>query len=325
MGLHEQIGFGMTGGDLSGSDGAVAAGRASSEPIPPVSMPPSPGPTSASASPGATPQDAGQWLDATCPYLRSTDGSWRSVVPQHGQRCWGQQPPAALEPMTQERLCRTQAHTRCEVFVAAEQRHLDALTRDHVSPERLDGRFGVLVRPSTLVLDDSGPVRLPLPLPPGVIAGRRRRVAVGLGLAGLVVIVALLAGLGSGGGPQPTQSPPIAFVSPSPVVARATASPTRSPTPRPTHATVTPTAVTPTAVTPTTVPATPVATPVSTPVATPVPTPTPSPGQSPGIRTTYRVRKGDTLAGIAAKFGVTKKQLLAVNDFETRRIFATGI
>ena len=46
-----------------------------------------------------------------CPYLRSADGTWRSVVPQRGQRCWGQTPPAPLEPITQEG-CAAPRHTR---------------------------------------------------------------------------------------------------------------------------------------------------------------------------------------------------------------------
>ncbi len=302
----------MTQGDVSSVDGP-SGDRAASAESPATPAPPPPEPTSTVAAAGAAPQDAGQWLDATCPYLRSTDGSWRSVVPQRGQRCWGQQPPVALEPLTQERLCRTEAHTRCEIFVAAEQGHLDALARDHVLPERLDGRFGVLVRPSTLVLDDSGPVRVALPVT--VPAGRRTRVAIGLGVAGVLVVVALLAGLGGGAAPLPTQPPPIAFVSPSPVLLPTPTAPvTQAPA---------------TSAPATSAPATPLPTPVATPqptpeptpkptpkaTPTPTPTPTPSPSQSPGIRTTYRIHKGDTLAGIAAKFGVTKKQLRAVNDF----------
>lgn len=240
--------------------------------------------------PRAVPLDAGEWLDVCCPYLRSADGTWRSVVPQRGQRCWGQTPPAPLEPVTQERLCRTGAHTSCEIFVAAEARRSDALARDHLSSERLDGRFGVLVRPAPLVLD--GPVhRVP------INADRRTRVAAALAAAGGVVLVAFLAGLG-GGGPQPTQQPPpIAFVTPSPA-------PGVSQGPGPTTP---PGPSTSPAITP--LPSEPVTTP-----APPTPTAVPGPSATPRIARTYRVHRGDTLAKIAARFGVTKKQILAVND-----------
>ena len=183
----------------------------------------------------------------------------------------------------------------CEIFVAAEQRHLDALARDHVAPERLDGRFGVMVRPSTLVLDDAGPARVQIPA--AIPTTRNTRVALGLTLAGGVVIVALLAGLGGGGAPAPTP-PVIAFASPSP--ASVTISPA-TPAPLPSASEAPPSQPPPT--------------PVVTPEPTPLPTPKPTPQHSPGIRTTYRVKKGDTLAGIAAKYGVTTKQIRAVNDF----------
>lgn len=246
----------------------------------------------ASASHRVASQDAGQWLGATCPYLRSADGTWRSVVPQRGQRCWGQAPPAPLEPQTQERLCSTTAHTGCEIFLAAGQRHRDSLTRDHVAPERLDGRFGVMVRPSTLVLEES--VRR-VQVPVAVSAGRRPRVALALALAGGVVLVAFMAGLGGSAPLASPTSPPVAFVSPTPA---ASSTPVETPTPQPSESVPAPTQ------------------PVATPVVTPPPaTQEPTPGPSPRIRTTYRVKKGDTLDGIAAHFGVTRKQIRAVNDF----------
>jgi len=241
------------------------------------------------------PQDAGEWLGATCPYLRSTDGTWRSVVPQRGQRCWGQTPPAPLEPATQERLCRTSAHVGCEIFVAAERRHLDSLTRDHVAPERLDGRFGVLVRPSTLVLDEpSHRVQVPAPVAPL----RNTRVSLGVAVAAIVIVVALFAGLGSGATPAASPTvPPIAAISPT--LPAASAPPALSQAPQPSESVAPGTLA----------PATPAAT------ASPPPSVQPTAGPSPRIRTTYRVKKGDTLAAIATQFGVSKKQIRAVNDF----------
>lgn len=235
-------------------------------------------------------RDASQWLDATCPFLRSTDGTWRSVVPQRGQRCWGQAPPAPLEPITQERLCRTIGHKSCEIFIAAEATRYQALRRDHVVPERLEGRFGTSVRPAPLVLDEPSGARTPIPV--HVSMARRARVAVGVALAGGVVLVALFAGLGGGAAPTPTQ-PPIAFVTPTPL----------APSPPPATSQPVPSESLPPA---TQVPA--------TPVVSPPPSQTPGPSSSPRIRTKYRVQRSDTLDKIAAKFGVTKKQIRAVNN-----------
>jgi LysM repeat protein len=54
--------------------------------------------------------------------------------------------------------------------------------------------------------------------------------------------------------------------------------------------------------------------PVVTPPPAATPTIGPQPTSTPGIARRYRVHPGDTLAAIAAKFGVTRKQILAVND-----------
>jgi LysM repeat protein len=237
--------------------------------------------------------NAAEWLEVTCPYLRSADGTWRSVVPQRGQRCWGQVPPAPLDPSTQERLCRTAAHSRCDVFLAAEARRADALARDHLSVDRLDGRFGVLVRPVPLVLDSPGHSHVPQ------VRGSRTRVAAaGVGIAALA-IVAVAAALGGGNVPTATNPPPIAFVSPSPA---ATAGPTNS-TPQASGAEPSSSAA---------------------PVVTPTPQITPVPQPTPPVARTYRVRDGDTIRSIAAKFGVSRSQLRAVNDFGFPPVLTVG-
>jgi LysM repeat protein len=83
---------------------------------------------------------------------------------------------------------------------------------------------------------------------------------------------------------------------------------TQPPAPTPTGTAAEPSAVA--EITPT--PTVPVAT--EPPQPTPTPTVGPVPTSTPGIARRYRVHPGDTLQFIADKFGVTKKQILAVND-----------
>ena len=128
------------------------------------------------------------------------------------------------------------------------------------------------------------------------IAGRARSsrtapwVVAGVGIAVLGVAGAALA--------RPLLEPPAdaATRSPSPSV-----TPTATPAPTAT-ATATPT--------PSATPA-PTATPVP---PTPAPTPTPAPSATP--QRTYVVAEGDTLAGIAERFGTTVSALQAANGIE---------
>lgn len=77
--------------------------------------------------------------------------------------------------------------------------------------------------------------------------------------------------------------------------------------------------------------ATPAATPVPTPVATPVPSATPAatPARTPKpsptpVARTYRVQSGDTLSGIAAKFGTTTKVLARLNGITNPSLLRVG-
>ena len=136
------------------------------------------------------------------------------AVSERDLRCWGSAPPLPLAPQTQDRLCRTPSHARCEIFLAAQQARVTALAADRVSPQQLDGRFGLLVRPTPLILDR--PVSLAAALP-----SRKPRTFAGFAVAALaalvlaIVLVALLQGGGTG--PQSTPTPLVAVGgSPSP-------------------------------------------------------------------------------------------------------------
>src|SRR6476620_10016039 len=60
-----------------------------------------------------------------------------------------------------------------------------------------------------------------------------------------------------------------------------------------------------------------VITPVATPTLTPIPPPTPAP-------TTYTVRPGDTLSGIAALFGVSVDDIVRVNSMADPNVLSEG-
>lgn len=254
------------------------------------------GTSSAIGPPPPPPVDAATSLVATCPYLRSPDGTWRSALAERDQRCWGKAPPLALAPLTQERLCRTPAHIRCEIFVAAQAARTDALARDRLSSEQLDGRFGVRVRPTPLILDRAPALR-PSSLAPALTTGgdtRRWIAAAAVIAAGLVVLVVLAAAFGGKSGGAPA--------SPSGQVALATSTPVPSETPGSGSSVSGESPAISTS--PQTTPA---------PSAT-APSESNGPSGTPRVARTYKVQPNDTLASIAQKFGVTPRQILAVND-----------
>jgi LysM repeat protein len=230
-------------------------------------------------------------LRAICPFLRSVDGTWRSLIPTHGQTCWAVAPPAPLPIGTQVELCCTRAHDACERYVAAVGQRLGALAADHVAPGQLEGRFGVRVLPRPLVLDHVRVV-------PQV--ADRGRLAAALATAGVLVVVAIVAVALSG---LLRGAPPAATL---PIVARATdtAGPSGSPAPTP--------------------PSSAVASQAPTPTPSPTPIPTPTPRVTPPIARTYRVRPKDTLASIAQEFGVTQRALRQVNDLGRPPMLVVG-
>jgi LysM repeat protein len=74
---------------------------------------------------------------------------------------------------------------------------------------------------------------------------------------------------------------------------------------------------------------TPVATPAPTnptptPTVTPKPTPAPIPSASPSAAKTYTVKSGDTLTGIATRFGTTSKILMELNSITNANLIKIG-
>jgi LysM repeat protein len=222
---------------------------------------------------------------AICPYLISADGGWRSGSPAREHRCAAVAPPAALASEKQRRLCLTSEHTTCATYGAALATH-----------DTGDGQRGLVVRRpylrTTPVVLDRGRLAVTMP---AVASGRGAGQLVLIALLA-VTFVALVATRFSGDG----------ALGP---IAGATATPTM-----PAVATGAPP---PTTVAPTTDP-TPVATPdeaTPSPTAEVTPTPEPAPTEPPATPepATYRVKSGDTLSGIASRFGTTVRILAELN------------
>jgi LysM repeat protein len=219
-------------------------------------------------------------LPDLCPYLATADGSWRSSSPVREHRCVATTPPVPLAPDKQRRLCLAAAHTGCATYAAAEAaRPAFALA---VTP-----RGRVVARTTPIVLDQT---RFDLRIP----ALRSDRVS-GQGLlVGLLALAfaAILIARPSGGdgaansGSQTTPRPSVAAV----------ASSTPRPSPKPSGAPV--------------VTARPVGSAAPPPSQSSNPPPSAQPATSGG---TYKVKSGDTLSAIAARFGTSVKVLANLN------------
>jgi LysM repeat protein len=242
---------------------------------------------------------------AICPYLLADEGAWRSATPAREHRCTAVSPAAVLAPDKQRRLCLTREHTGCATFLVATGQG----ERKADSPMRIERvpRAGArdIVRTVPVVLD-RGRVTLALP---GTIELERHVGQIALialmAVAFIAILVARLPGDGSGGGAGAGALDPTA-------TARifAVETPTPGPTdPKPLR-TLVPTEVEPSAE--------PAAEATEAPTAEPTKTPRASEAE------TYKVKRGDTLSGIAAEFGTTVKALQRLNDIDDPRSLRVG-
>lgn len=224
-----------------------------------------------------------------CPYLLSADGAWRSASAAREHRCTAVAPPSPLAAEKQRRLCLTADHVSCATFVAATEAR--ATTRRAVDLRR------PIARTTPLVLDQG---RLAIAIPSIATTHMAGQTAL-IGLLGVAFGAVLIARLATGGGGEPGVVIPIGSASVSPVTTDSAAAATRAPaTPRP--ATQAPAATPP---------------PTAAPSPTLVPTgPTAKPTASVAHPTSYKVKGGDTLSGIAAKFGTTVKVLVDLNKIK---------
>jgi LysM repeat protein len=226
-------------------------------------------------------------IEAVCPYLVAASGGWRSASPHREHRCGAVDPPALLSADKQRRLCLSLAHETCPTYGAARVARAAAIAPG-VEPAVL-----AAVEAARRPVARSAPVILEQPrlLSPGVSwpldRGLSQVAVVGLMVVALVVVlVARFSGPGAASG------------SPSPAASVALAA-----SPSPTHRR-----------TPSPAPSASGALPSQSPGAGPSKSPPPA------ARTTYTVKSGDTLLGIATKFGTTVAKVKKLNHLSGNTI-----
>lgn len=274
--------------------------------------------THADRRPGPDLSDEALRAASICPYLRAADGSWRSARASREHRCTALAPPTILALDKQRRLCLVTRHVSCPTYLAARDERLGShraadasgaesavdggpvehptVSARHDGPPAQFARSDLrgvtrwrFTRPSPVVLDGSGG--------PSALASAWRARGIQGALVGLLLVAFAAVAVS-----RFTTPGGAAITSPSPT---ATSEP--PPPPTPTAAPVTPS---------------PAPTIVPTPAPTPSPSPTPSPTPSPA---TYVVQSGDTLSGIAARFGTTVAILQELNGIEDPSRIRVGL
>jgi LysM repeat protein len=220
-----------------------------------------------------------------CPFLATADGNWRSSSAVREHRCIAMTPPVPLALEKQRRLCLVADHATCATYEAA------AAARQP-SARRTESGLRTIARTTPVILDHG---RFDLRLPafrPDRISGQGLLVGL-LGLAFAAILIARPAGDGraddSAGGINAAASPGPTTVG----VASAEPAPSAPASEAPVLT------------------ARPIASGV--PTASSQPTSAPASAQPAGSGATYKVRSGDTLSAIAARYKTTVKVLADLN------------
>jgi LysM repeat protein len=200
-------------------------------------------------------------------------------------RCTAVSPPVQLAPDKQRRLCLTESHAGCATFGAA-------MAARAAPTERPSGRFRPVARTTPVVLDQG---RFDLRIP-AIRADRIGGQAILVGLLG-VAFVAILLARPAGDGTNVPGGPGSSITTPTDAAAAPpTEPPAETDEPIQSGGAATP--------------------PVPTPSAGSVASPGASPAASAAPSTsgaTYKVKSGDTLSAIAARFGTTTRVLVQLN------------
>jgi LysM repeat protein len=232
--------------------------------------------------PGGDDPTAGRALTLICPYLAAAGGAWRGATAERDHRCGAVAPPAPLAAEKQRRLCLTADYPSCATFEAARATRPVAHARPPTLPRPI-------ARTTPLVLDHA---RVTVAVP-ALRADRSNAQAVLIVLMALAFAAIVLARLTGASAPAA-----VSGTSPSPPsAAGAVAAPSlaavASKTPVP--ATSSPASVAPT----------------TRPAGSAAPA-TPRPTAAVATRT-YKVKPGDTLIAIAAKFGTKLQDIKRLN------------
>ncbi len=238
-------------------------------------------------------QETARTEPRACPYV-AADG-WRSTGPSREHRCTALDPAAIVALEKQRRLCLVAAHRSCPTYLAARAARAAALAGVPAGWE--PGRRFVRTAP---VVVEAAPRRRTAP----VSFGSHRLAQAAAAALALVVVVLAGSRLLGGGETPPPSLPPSGVATPggSQATSGASTAPVATTTPTPDAGS-----------------ATPATTPEPTRAATPEPTPAPS-----VARRTYTVKSGDTLSGIAAKFGVTVTAIVKANKIKDPRHIVRG-
>jgi LysM repeat protein len=221
----------------------------------------------------------GRPVTRICPYLAAADGGWRSTSVAREHRCGAVAPPAPLATEKQRRLCLTPDYPSCATFEAA--RAARPIGHD---------RAPTLPRPmarTTPVVLDHGRLAISVPILSSERSTGQAVLIVLMALAFAAIVLAKVTGgspaAASDGSPFPGVAGPSVAASP--------------------HASGAPTA--------TTDPGASAAASAGA-DASADPTAAPDSTTAPATRS-YKVKAGDTLIGIAARFGTTPKAITKLN------------
>jgi LysM repeat protein len=218
-----------------------------------------------------------------CPHLESTGGAWRMAVPSRDHRCVALAPPAPQTADKQRRHCLTADHVECPVFRAAASARDAALagTADPATIAAADRARRPQPRTAAVLLE-------PPRLVDQLIRLQSDRAPGQLLLIGLMVVAFAIVGL-SRLAATPAEAVP--SVAPSvPVSAASVVPSTASPVVKPS--------------------------PSSESSARPVSSAPPA-SAGPGFRTTYTVKRGDTLIGVASRFNTTVAKVRSLNALKS--------
>ena len=236
-------------------------------------------------------------LAAVCPFLSGPDGAYRAATPSRDHQCGAVDPPTRLAVEKQELLCLRSRHFECPVFIAATSPGVPTSSRP-------------VPRSAPLILERADPV---------VTVGRFALPArfLQFGLAGLMVVVVALLALGGGNprnpasaaGASPTPGRTSVAVRATPATAPGTAAPAAG-----VNASDDPGTAAESTEPADAEPSNDVSGTEASPEVTAEPTPAPTAAVA-GAQT-YRVKSGDTLSGIAARFGTTVAVLQRLNNIK---------
>jgi LysM repeat protein len=230
---------------------------------------------------------AARSLTRVCPYLATADGGWRSSSVSRDHRCRAVSPPAPLAADKQRRLCLTGDYPTCATFEAARAARPVAHDRMPILPRPL-------ARTAPVVLDHG---RLGIAMP-AVRADRTTVQTVLVVLLALAFAAIVLARLTGGEVPAGVVGSPSVAASSAPGGGGSAApAATRRPTSAPSGGSAAPAG------------------------SGGVGGSSAAPGET---AQTYKVKAGDTLIGIAAKYGTTAKAIAELNGLSDPSSLRSG-